>query len=71
MATNDATGQDYTFLVGWILLFLFVAVVAKTSRVGYVIVYYGLLLMILFIVVAEYRQIAPLLNPPTIGQLNQ
>lgn len=61
-------GKTFAFIAGWTLLLLVLALISKT-RIGYVLIYYSLLLLILFILVTEYAVIAPLLNPPTIGEL--
>lgn len=72
-ATPDAASiqaSTFTFIAGWILL-LALLVFANKTRLGHVILYYALLLIILFILLTEYQQLAPLLNVGTIGQLNQ
>jgi hypothetical protein len=62
--------QTYQFIAGWVLLFILLIFINK-SRVGHVLIYYSLLLMILLIVVTEYAQIAPLLNSvQSIGQFD-
>jgi ABC-type transport system involved in cytochrome bd biosynthesis fused ATPase/permease subunit len=61
----------FTFIAGWILLIL-ILVLANQSRLGHVIIYYSLLLMILFILVTEYQQLTPFFSGfETIGQLQQ
>lgn len=70
-ASTSVEGSTYAFIAGWILLIAILAMVNRT-RLGHVIIYYSLLLMILFILVVEYQQITPLLAGATsIGQLNQ
>ena len=54
-------GNTYTFVAGWILMIILLIGINKTA-LGHVILYYLLLLMILFLVVTQYAQIAPLLN---------
>jgi hypothetical protein len=61
--------STYRFVAGWTLL-ITIMLLANKNRLGHVIIYYSLLLMIIFILVAEYKQIAPLLNPMTISELN-
>ena len=53
--------NTYTFVAGWVLMIVLLIGLNKTA-VGHVILYYLLLLMILFLVVTQYGQIAPLLN---------
>jgi hypothetical protein len=53
--------QTYQFIAGWVLLFIILVFINK-SRVGHVLIYYSLLLMILLVIVTEYAQIAPLLS---------
>lgn len=72
-ASKPATvqGSTYAFLAGWVLLIVILMFVNR-SRLGHVIIYYSLLLIILFILVTEYQQIAPLIGGiETIGQLKQ
>lgn len=68
MANTEAL--TYRFVASWLVFFVVMLALSRT-RVGYVAMYYGLILLILLIVVTEYRQIAPFLNPPTIGELNK
>jgi hypothetical protein len=73
--TNTSVSSDpelptFNFIAGWILL-ITILVFASKSRIGYVIIYYSLLLMILFILLTEYQQISPLLDSiQTVGQFN-
>ena len=48
----------FTFLVSWVLWLVGLSVFSKT-RVGYVLLYYSLLLMILFILLSEYKNLTP------------
>jgi|SRR5581483_655251 hypothetical protein len=66
---TDVSGKTYAFIASWLVLILLLTLISRT-RVGYVIVYYSLLLMILVVLVTEYKQIAPLLTPMTIGELD-
>lgn len=61
---------SFQFVASWVV-FLAILIAANKTRVGHVVIYYSLLMMILFILVVEYTQIAPFLNPPTLGQLQQ
>ena len=66
----DNEAATFQFVAGWILL-ITVLVFANKSRLGHVIIYYSLLLMILFVLVTEYMQIVPLLNAASsIGDFN-
>ncbi len=63
-------GNTFQFLAGWLLLIVILSLINK-SRVGHVLIYYSLLLIILLILVTEYAQIAPLLsNIQSIGAFN-
>lgn len=65
MATTE--GNTYRAVASWVV-FLAIMILANKTRLGHVAIYYGLLLLILLLLVVEYKQIAPLLNPPTIAQ---
>jgi hypothetical protein len=63
--------KTFRFVVSWVL-FIALLTLANRSRLGHVIIYYSLLLAILLILVAEYKQITPYLTGiQTIGQLDQ
>jgi hypothetical protein len=64
----DTELPTFRFVVGWTLLIVLL-VFANQTRLGHVILYYSLLLMILLIIVSEYQRIVPLLNFQTPGQL--
>lgn len=55
----DTQTQTYNFILGWILMLVILALINK-SRIGHSIIYHALLLMILLIVVTEYKQFTPL-----------
>ena len=62
--------KTFQFVASWILTITLLMLMSR-SRVGYVIIYYALLLMILFLMVVEYKQIAPLLRGiESTGQFN-
>lgn len=66
------TGEmaTFQFVAGWILLIV-ILIGANKTRVGHVILYYSLLLIILFILVTEYAQITPLLySIQTVGDFS-
>ena len=48
----------FTFLVSW-ALWLIMLSVFNTTRLGHVLLYYSLCLMILFVLVTEYKQLGP------------
>lgn len=65
-----STKDTFKFVLSWAMVIGFVVLINRT-RVGHVIVYYSLILMILFILLAEYKQIAPLFSGlKTIGEFN-
>jgi ABC-type transport system involved in cytochrome bd biosynthesis fused ATPase/permease subunit len=66
----DAELPSFQFIASWALL-IAILVMANKTRIGHVLIYYSLLLMILFILVSEFRQVAPLLSGiMTIGEVN-
>lgn len=67
----DTQTQTYNFILGWILLLAILALINR-SRIGHSIIYHALLLMILLVIVTEYKQFAPLWSGiMTIGEYNQ
>lgn len=64
------TQNTFTFLASWAVILALLTLASRT-RVGYVAIYYGLLLLILILLVTEYAQIAPLLSGvESLSQLN-
>lgn len=62
--------QLYNFVVGWFLMLVVLVLINKT-RAGHVIIYYALLLMILFVLLVEYKQIVPYFNAiESVGDFN-
>lgn len=60
----------YQFVAGWMLLILILMFINKT-RLGHVIIYYGLMMLILTILIGEYKVLAPLIGGiQTVGQLS-
>ena len=57
----ETTQSTFQFVLSWIVVITLLTFANKT-RVGHVIIYYSLMLMILFILLAEYKQIAPLIS---------
>jgi hypothetical protein len=69
-ASNDTELPTFNFIASWVLLIGILVLVSK-SRIGYVIIYYSLLLMILLILLTEYQTFVPYLNNiQTIGQFD-
>lgn len=67
MNTEQSTFQ---FVLSWIVI-LTLLTLANRTRLGHVIIYYALLMFILFIVLAEYKQLAPIISGvQSIGQFN-
>ena len=64
----DVELKTFQFVAGWVLL-ITLLVFANRTRLGHVILYYTLALLILFILVTEYQQILPYLNFQTPGEL--
>lgn len=60
----------FMFVVSW-MFFIFILTLINRSRIGHVIIYYSLLLLILFIVASEYANLTPFLGGiQTVGQLD-
>lgn len=55
-ATNANADEKstYTWLVSWIVFFALLALVSKT-QIGYRLIYYGLVLLIVFLMLSESR----------------
>lgn len=51
----------FLFLLGWAVMIVLLMLMNKT-RLGHVLIYYGLLLLIFFVLVTEYQQLAPLVS---------
>lgn len=51
----------YQFVAGWIVLIVVLMFINKT-RVGHVLIYYGLMMLILTVLVLEYKVLAPLVG---------
>jgi type IV secretory pathway VirB3-like protein len=69
--STDTELPTFNFIASWVLLIGILVLVSK-SRIGYVIIYYSLLLMILLILLTEYQTFVPYLNNiQTIGQFDQ
>lgn len=66
--STDVELATFRFVAGWVLLIILLTF-ANRTRLGHVILYYGLALMILFVIVTEYQRIIPYLNFQTPGQL--
>jgi hypothetical protein len=65
---NQGSGQSpttYQWVVAWVLV-LVLAMLALRTQVGYKLVYYGLVLILVFLLVTQYQFIAAGLAP--IGQ---
>lgn len=66
--TVDNQYPTFQFVAGWVLFLTMLFFIGRT-KLGYVAIYYSLILMILLILVAEYRQVAVLLSQvQTIGE---
>ncbi len=59
--------NSYLYIVAYALL-LGLCMLINQSRVGHVLLYYTLLIMILFVVVTEYSRLAPLFIPLDLSQ---
>lgn len=63
--------KTFTFIVSWALWLVMLSVLSK-SRLGYVLLYYSLLLMILFVLVTEYKNLVPYIaGVMSTGDLNK
>ncbi len=62
---NTTIDNAFTWLIAWIAMIVFLVLINK-SRLGHVIIYYALWLMLTFLLVTQYKAITTLLAP--IGQ---
>jgi hypothetical protein len=74
MAATETTWDDtYKWLLAWLVAIMVLTLINKT-RIGHVFIYYWLWLLILFLVVTQYKYIAaalgPLGQPAPGGQIN-
>jgi hypothetical protein len=70
MTDQQQSNNLFVFGVGWLFL-IFILTLINKSRLGHVILYYSLMLMILTIVASEYQNISPFLGGiQTVSQLN-
>jgi len=53
--------KTFTFLVSWALWLVMLSAL-NTTRLGHVLLYYSLCLMILFVLVTEYKQLTPFIT---------
>lgn len=64
--TKDPT---FSWLLGW-LLFIILLVLLSRNTLGHMIVYYGLLLVLIFLLVTQYKFIAATLGEVGIPESN-
>lgn len=62
---SDSTPTTYQWVVAWVLLIV-LAMLAIRTQTGYKLVYYGLVLVLVFLLITQYQFIAAGLAP--IGQ---
>jgi hypothetical protein len=60
--TGDHGGSAYRWLIGWGVMLVFLSLFNKT-RVGHVMLYYSIWLLLLFLVVTQYKFITAALGP--------
>lgn len=71
MLNKANTPNAYAWLLAWGVILAFLTLVNRT-RIGHAAIYYGLLLMLFFVIVSNYRFIATSLAPfQTLGQGGQ
>lgn len=64
-STASAWDTTYKWLLGWFTAIVILTLVNK-SRLGHVFIYYWLWMLILFLIVTQYKYIVALLGP--VGQ---
>jgi hypothetical protein len=70
MDEKQQNSNIFMFVVGWLML-IFILTLLNRTRLGHVVIYYSLMLLILMIVASEYQNIVPFLGGiQTVGQLN-
>lgn len=62
---NTSANSSYAWAVAWLLVIVFAAI-ALQSKIGYLVIYYGLILLLVFVLVTQYQYIASSLAP--VGQ---
>ncbi len=60
--TNGGKFSAFQWIVGWTVLILLLFLLAKT-RIGYLLIYYGLALSVIFLTVTQWRWFAGVLAP--------
>lgn len=59
---NSGKFSAFQWIVGWTVLILLLFLFAKT-RIGYLFIYYGLMLSVIFLTVTQWRWFAGVLAP--------
>ena len=58
---NTVEQKTFAFLLSW-LLWLVVLTALNKTKIGHVLLYYSLVLMIIFVLVTEYAKLAPVFS---------
>jgi predicted aspartyl protease len=61
-AATTTTDNTFAWLLAWSVMIVMLVLINKT-RLGHVIIYYALWLMLAFLIVTQYQAIANLLKP--------
>lgn len=62
---SDEQANTFQWLLGWTVVIILASLANKT-RIGHTLIYYGLWLLLLFLLVTQYKFIAAVLGP--VGQ---
>ena len=65
--TATATDNTFAWLLAWSVMILFFVLINKT-RLGHVVIYYSLWLMLAFLLVTQYQAIGNVLKPLSASQ---
>lgn len=60
--TSNVVDNTFAWILAWSVMLLFFVLINKT-RLGHVLIYYALWLMLTFLVVTQYQAIGNLLKP--------
>lgn len=61
-STGDEQANTFQWLVGWLVVIV-LASLANRTRIGHTFIYYGLWLLLVFLIVTQYKFIVAVLGP--------
>jgi ABC-type polysaccharide/polyol phosphate export permease len=60
--TGDEQANTFKWLIGWLVVIV-LACLANRTRIGHTFIYYGLWLLLVFLIVTQYKFIVAVLGP--------